>query len=108
MYSRLRDSIRSTASAGVENQWASKYSARRVPLMLSTYALSIAFPGLEKSVLTWLCYAHKSSTWLVNSLPLSQNSTCGVRLSSAICCSIRTTSCPFRVCPTSMAEHSRV
>jgi hypothetical protein len=50
LYSRLQDSIRSTASAGLANQCASRHSARSVPLELSTYALSVGLPEREKSI----------------------------------------------------------
>jgi hypothetical protein len=37
------------ASAKFANQCTSKHSARRVPMNDSTCALSVGFPGLEKS-----------------------------------------------------------
>jgi len=40
------------ASASDVNQWASRHSNRNVPLNDSTYALSVGFPGREKSIRT--------------------------------------------------------
>jgi len=34
------------------NQWASRHSARKVPLNDSTNALSVGLPGREKSIFT--------------------------------------------------------
>src|SRR5713226_5197705 len=52
LYSRRQVSIICFASASVANQWASKHSDRSVPLNDSTYALSVGFPGREKSICT--------------------------------------------------------
>ena len=54
MYSCLQASMSCLASVSVANQCTSKHSARSVPLNDSTYALSVGFPGREKSIRTWL------------------------------------------------------
>ena len=52
MYSFRQASIRCFASLRSMNQWVFKHSLRNVPLKLSTNALSVGFPGLEKSIFT--------------------------------------------------------
>jgi hypothetical protein len=54
LYSRLQASMTCLASVSVANQCTSKHSARSVPLNDSTCALSVGFPGREKSICTWL------------------------------------------------------
>ena len=100
--------MRCSASARVANQCASRHSARSVPLNDSTCALSVGLPGREKSIGTPARYAHKSIAWLVNSDPLSQNSIFGTARCEQIQLSTRTTSSPFKLCPSSMARLSRV
>jgi hypothetical protein len=43
------------------NQWMFRHSDRNVPLKLSTNALSVGLPGLEKSIFTPFRYAHKQA-----------------------------------------------
>lgn len=62
---RRQASITCLASTSVANQCASKHSARNVPLNDSTYALSVGFPGREKSICTPFWYAQRSITWLI-------------------------------------------
>jgi hypothetical protein len=51
--------------------------ARKVPLNDSTNALSVGFPGREKSIFAPFWCAHESMAELLNSLPISQNSSFG-------------------------------
>ncbi len=53
-YSCRQVSIRSLASCSDSNQWALRHSRRSVALNDSTWALSVGFPDLEKSIRT-LC-----------------------------------------------------
>src|SRR6266403_137855 len=55
LYSRRRASLSCFASLSVVNQCASRHSARSAPLNDSTGALSVGFPGREKSVRTPTC-----------------------------------------------------
>ena len=59
------------ASSSDRNQFWSMHSARTLPLKLSTNALSVGFPGREKSSVMPLLQAHKSRSFDINSGPLS-------------------------------------
>src|SRR5277367_5630400 len=59
------------ASSRLRNQLAFKHSARNLPLRLSMKALSVGLPGREKSSVTPRIKAHRSSSLLINSGPLS-------------------------------------
>jgi hypothetical protein len=51
------------------NQWAFRHSARRRPLKASMKALSVGFPGREKSSVTLFEYAQRSRSRETNSEP---------------------------------------
>jgi hypothetical protein len=53
------------------NQLVFKHSSRKLPLKDSIKGLSVGFPGLEKSRVTPVSYAHLSSANETNSGPLS-------------------------------------
>ena len=55
-----------------KNQLVFKHSSRKLPLNNSMYALSVGFPGREKSSVTLAWYAHRSSAFEMNSGPLSR------------------------------------
>ena len=61
----------SRASSRLRNQCAFRHSARNLPFRLSMNALSVGLPGRLKSSVTPRMKAHKSSSLLMNSGPLS-------------------------------------
>jgi hypothetical protein len=71
LYSSRHSAIFSLASAIDRNQLVFRHSSRKLPLKDSIYALSVGFPGLEKSRMTFCSYAHLSKAFEINSLPLS-------------------------------------
>ena len=50
LYSLRQVSTVCRVSVSVVNQWASRHSARKVPLNDCTKALSVDFPGREKAI----------------------------------------------------------
>jgi hypothetical protein len=69
--------------------------------------LSKADPS-EEDLAAAIIQFHRSIAWLVNSLPLSQNSAFGTARSSFTRFNTRTTSSPLKLCPASIATASLV
>ena len=96
------------ASAAETHQCCERHSRRTVALKLSMTALSVGFPGREKSSWTWFQYAQWSSAFEVNSVPLSTWITAASVRCRPTAASTRTTSSPRNVGAASRARHSRV
>jgi len=77
-------------------------------MKLSTLALSVGLPGRLKSSSTPRSLAYVSITLEMNSLPLSDLMVHGSLLASGMALGTRRISCPLRLCPTSISNHSRV
>ena len=76
------------------NHEAFRHSARNDPLNDSMKALSVGLPGREKSRVTPLRYAHRSSSLEMNSGPLSNRIVLGLPWVLVTRSSVSTTSEP--------------
>ena len=96
------------ASSNDKNQFTLRHSSRSLPWNDSIMALSVGFPGREKSSATPLSQAQRSRLFEMNSGPLSHRIDLGARRFISIRSSNDTTSSPRMLRPTQTPRHSRL